>query len=490
MSGAVPGVNFTQGPAPGVDAMSGAVPGVNFTQGPAPGVDAMSGAVPGVNYSQDPASGESATTPVPSATPPDQESGSSPYLAISTSWDGRATPPNQGSGSGAYLGDMISIPVAPSKPQSNVNVVDAFTGRQPAEPFTDRQPRNPSTTDQNPDPNRPQSGSTFLDAGRYAGVFLNDLYAAPETTAATQSSTPRSDPAEGPQLRATDPRWVRAVEAASSVFPAPKQEEIFRETIRGPVLGAAAPGVATAIAAAAITDGMVSLAEGDYQEARSAFATALEVMPAASPKYLLTANQEMTMVIRESQAMLEREWLQASLREQRAAHTIQTSVASLPKVSPPTVLPKVSLPTVNFRYTPAMASDPVAANTMRFMMEWLQEGEQPLFRGVRRVTDDSMRQQARRELTAQGIDLTDRQAMHPIDAAADPLPYLEGDRRAMYMFGRSRTNLSFGGQLGWQLRRYGIRPGDAFHVSFTGFPSYEAVPPSFQSMPMWFQPLP
>jgi hypothetical protein len=39
MSGAVPGVNFTQGPAPGVDAMSGAVPGVNFTQGPAPGVN-------------------------------------------------------------------------------------------------------------------------------------------------------------------------------------------------------------------------------------------------------------------------------------------------------------------------------------------------------------------------------------------------------------------------------------------------------------------
>jgi SCP1.201-like deaminase len=152
MSGAVPGVNYTPGADPGADYMSGAVPGVNYTPGADPGADYMSGAVPGVNYTQGPASSGSVTTPAPSAIPPNQESGSS-----------------------GYLGDMISIPVVPSEPQSNVNAastghqednsfplssakpvaplsVDPFTGRQPANPFTDRQPMDPFTTDQKPDP--------------------------------------------------------------------------------------------------------------------------------------------------------------------------------------------------------------------------------------------------------------------------------------------------------------------------------------------------
>jgi hypothetical protein len=378
-------------------------------------------------------------------------------------------------------------------PGSTVDAVNPFTNSKAADPF------------KNPDRNDREPGSVFLDPGRRAGVFLNDVYAEArwrDLLAAEFSIIPtRADlirwntplpqeRSDGPQLRAADP--LEAAKSSTRVF-APMQDEIFRATIRGPVLGAAAPSISLALGAAAITEGTLDLAAGVDQGAISAFGTALEVLPYVSPRYLLTSNQQMTMAIRESQAVLQREWLHASLAEQRSAHTIQASVAFLAKDSlkkawtPPSIR---SIPNVTYRYTPAMASDPVAANTTRFLIEWMQEGGQPMFRGVRRVTDDMWRRLARDDLIAQGIDLTDRDAMHLFDAAIDPLPYLEGDRRTVYMFGLSRTNQSFGGQLAWQLRRYGIRPGDAFHISFTGFPTYEAVPPSFQSMPMWFQPLP
>jgi hypothetical protein len=84
------------------------------------------------------------------------------------------------------------------------------------------------------------------------------------------------------------------------------------------VLGAALPGVATTIGAAALTEGTANLAAGDYQAAQAAFGTALEVLPAVSPEYLLSADQRMTMAIRESMILTERESLQVTLRQSRA----------------------------------------------------------------------------------------------------------------------------------------------------------------------------
>ena len=177
------------------------------------------------------------------------------------------------------------------------------------------------------------------------------------------------------------------------------------------------------------------------------------------------------------------------LRPQAVA-AVMGREASRAAEAAPSVLVAVSKqrPTVNFTYTAAMAADPTVANTMRFLMEWLQEGGQSLFRGVRRVNDAAMRSLSRKQLTAEGIDLTNLDAMHLIDSGADPLPYLEGNRRAVYLFGSSRTNQAFGGQMAKEFKRLGIGVGDEFNVSFTGFPSYTDAPPSFRNVPMWFGP--
>jgi hypothetical protein len=56
-----------------------------------------------------------------------------------------------------------------------------------------------------------------------------------------------------------------------------------------------------------------------------------------------------------------------------------------------------------------------------------------------------------------------------IDSAADPLPYLEGDRRAVYMFGRSRTNAAFAGNWAMSLLGSGSSPGTNSTFRSPGF---------------------
>ena len=134
------------------------------------------------------------------------------------------------------------------------------------------------------------------------------------------------DPADGPQMWAADPLWLQASRGANSVFP-PKQQEIFEHTIRGPVIGAALPAVAVGLGATGIAGGSYHLATGDYEKAQAAFSVSLEVLPSVKPNYALSPNQRMSMAIRQSQLTLEREYVMASLAEQRASHTLQTNAA-------------------------------------------------------------------------------------------------------------------------------------------------------------------
>jgi RHS repeat-associated protein len=131
---------------------------------------------------------------------------------------------------------------------------------------------------------------------------------------------------DGPQMYAADPAWLVASKSANSVFP-PKQQEIFEQTIRGPVVAAAAPGVAVAAGALGIAHGTYYLATGDYEKAMAAYAFSLEFLPNVSTEFALTANQRMSLAIKESQFLLEREYVQASLANQAAAHTLHTNVA-------------------------------------------------------------------------------------------------------------------------------------------------------------------
>jgi len=146
--------------------------------------------------------------------------------------------------------------------------------------------------------------------------------------------------------------------------------------------------------------------------------------------------------------------------------------------------PVIEIP---FNYSRKMARDPVAANTTRFLIEWLQEGGESLIRGSRGESDKAERARARRDLIRSGVDIGGKDAMHLLDSALDPLSVLEPGRRTVYMFGNSSTNQALGGALGMALEKYNVRIGGKFKLRFVGdWPSYGDVPPSLVNLPMWW----
>jgi RHS repeat-associated protein len=140
----------------------------------------------------------------------------------------------------------------------------------------------------------------------------------------TDLPKPPSRPEDGPQMYANDPNL--AMKRANSIFP-PHQQEMFEKTIRGPVLAVSAPAVAVTVGAAGIVEGTHGLATGDYDRAVLAYSVSLEVLPFVSPEFAATSNSRMSLAIKQSNLELEREWVVASLSEQRAAHTLQTNAA-------------------------------------------------------------------------------------------------------------------------------------------------------------------
>ena len=137
---------------------------------------------------------------------------------------------------------------------------------------------------------------------------------------ATLSQGSLSDHLQAPIIPApSEDPGVTATKAGNSIFP-PMQQKMFEETLRGPALALSAPAVAVGLGATGIVAGSYYLGTGDYDKAIAAFSTSLEVLPNVSPKYALTANQHMTSAIKQSQLTLEREWIVASLAEQRASH--------------------------------------------------------------------------------------------------------------------------------------------------------------------------
>jgi hypothetical protein len=133
-------------------------------------------------------------------------------------------------------------------------------------------------------------------------------------------------------------------------------------------------------------------------------------------------------------------------------------------------------PVVSVTYTSAMASSPSDAQFGRFNIEWAQT-DGPLIRGQRLPNDGALRRTARNHMDRSGFDRTGLQAMHPLDSVANKHLTPGGPVGTTYYFGDARVNASFGSQLGNELNRLGVRPGDSFTVRFVGFPDYTAVPP-------------
>jgi RHS repeat-associated protein len=164
---------------------------------------------------------------------------------------------------------------------------------------------------------------------------------------------------------------------------------------------------------------------------------------------------------------------------------------SEPALPPPAPAPIQPAPTpaLVMRYTEKTMKDPTDANTLRYLIEWLQEGGVKLRRGIRLEGDAALRRQARIDLTASGEQIAGLDASHLLDSVLDPLPALEPGRRTVYGFFNPSVNRSLGGQLGWQLKRMGVKVGDEFVLRFEGYPSFEDVPPSF-ARPFWHEPFP
>jgi hypothetical protein len=141
-----------------------------------------------------------------------------------------------------------------------------------------------------------------------------------------------------------------------------------------------------------------------------------------------------------------------------------------------------SIPEVTIRYTKKMGSSPRAAYTLKFFVDWLQEGGVPMQRGSRRPDDAKLRKRARKELELRGELLAGLDAMHLVDSSADPLPVLEPNRRAVYIFGHQSVNRSFGGQLGAQLRHLKVPVGGNYKIRFIGFDESDKVAPNFDVM--------
>ncbi|MBK6012831.1 SpvB/TcaC N-terminal domain-containing protein [Streptomyces sp. MBT53] len=140
-------------------------------------------------------------------------------------------------------------------------------------------------------------------------------------------------------------------------------------------------------------------------------------------------------------------------------------------------LPAAQPPQAVIRYTPAMAGAPSDAQFLRFNIEWAQTEGGPLVRGQRLPNDAALRRTARNHMDAIGFDRTGRQAMHPLDSVANRYLTTNGPVGTTYYFGDASVNASFGAQLGNELRRLGVRPGDSFTVRFVGFPDYNSVRP-------------
>ena len=166
----------------------------------------------------------------------------------------------------------------------------------------------------------------FYRPGALLGVCRDSVPSVGDNHPTLSQGNP-GDSNTGPQMYASDPPWLAASKGANSIF-SPKQQELFEGTIRGPALATAAPAAGVALGAAAgIGAGSYYLATGDNEKAIGAFSLSLEVLPYVSPEFALTSNQQMSRAIEQSQLQLERGWVEASLAEQRAAHTIQTDAA-------------------------------------------------------------------------------------------------------------------------------------------------------------------
>lgn len=151
--------------------------------------------------------------------------------------------------------------------------------------------------------------------------------------------------------------------------------------------------------------------------------------------------------------------------------------ASRPTSSPNRAAPAAAQPPVaTITYTAAMSSNPSDAQFLRFNIEWAQT-DGPLIRGQRLPDDAALRRTARKHMDSIGFDRTGRQAMHPLDSVANKHLTPNGPVGTTYYFGDASVNSSFGAQLGNELNRLGVRPGDSFNVRFVGFPDLGAVPP-------------
>lgn len=142
------------------------------------------------------------------------------------------------------------------------------------------------------------------------------------------------------------------------------------------------------------------------------------------------------------------------------------------------------IPTITIRYTDKLASNPSEAATLRYLIDWLQEGDGFLIRSMRSRSDAAMRKAARKSLIAQGIDISGQDASHLVDDAIAGILHSEGSRKSVYIFLSSSINRSFGGSLGRGLNNHNIPVGGRFRIEFSG--DWPDIPPSFSSIPMWW----
>jgi hypothetical protein len=126
-----------------------------------------------------------------------------------------------------------------------------------------------------------------------------------------------------------------------------------------------------------------------------------------------------------------------------------------------------------------MADAASDANFLRLNMEWAQS-ENTLMRGQRLPVDEQLRRLSRAELRNSGVDISDLQAMHPLDSiAAGRFIQANTEVGTTYYFGSQSVNSSFGAQLNNELYRLGAtRVGQEFTVQFVDFPSYDVEPPT------------
>jgi len=153
--------------------------------------------------------------------------------------------------------------------------------------------------------------------------------------------------------------------------------------------------------------------------------------------------------------------------------------AAAPQPSPVTTAPARPrvLPQMRIRYTQAMSVSPSDAQFLRFNVEWALRGRGFLTLGTRNAADAGLRSWARRWMDRSQLSRAGRQAMHPLDSAINPWVQT-GTPGRTYYFGNESVNLSFGGQIGSEIKRLNLRLGDDFTVDFADFPSYDLVRPT------------